>query len=286
MATELMDSELMNSELSGSGGCCLSRGFRKSLGSWGPFLAGSLAALGLCAAMAVAFWCGRATSNPSEWTKLSAIPSDRIHPELRGIEQLRASATHGGPTMAVCTAQVDEDAEGFFTLDYLTGDLKGWVYYPRMAAFGGLFATNVIQYLGPPGKNPEYLLISGGALPAPSGSNVRAASSLLYVVDVKLGSFVAFTIPWNRSMENSGVQQMNTFVPVGGDVIRPMMGPGNRKPPAVNPNANNKAGNANPNPNDPNNGDPDNPDPNAPNPNQPPKNNQPNNNNNNRKPAK
>jgi len=169
-------------------------------------------------------------------------------------------------------------------LDYLTGDLKGWVYYPRMAAFGGLFATNVIQYLGPPGKNPEYLLISGGALPAPSGSNVRAASSLLYVIDVKLGSFVAFTIPWNRSMENSGVQQMNTFVPVGGDVIRPMMGPGNRKPPAVNPNANNKAGNANPNPNDPNNGDPD--DPNAPNPNQPPRNNQPNNNNNNRKPAK
>jgi len=286
MATELMDSELMDSELNGSRGCCYSRGLQKVLGNWGPYLAGCLAGLGLCTALGIAFWCGRATSNPSDLNNLSGVPADRIHPELRRIEQLRASATHGGTTMAVCTGQVDEDAEGFFTLDYLTGDLKGWVYYPRMAAFGGLFATNVIQYLGPPGKNPEYLLISGGALPAASGSNVRAASSLLYVVDVKLGSFVAFTIPWNRSMENSGVQQMNTFVPVGGDVIRPMMGPGNRKPPVVNPNANNKAGNANPNPNDPNNGDPDNPDPNAPNPNQPPKNNQPNNNNNNRKPAK
>jgi hypothetical protein len=36
--------------------------------------------------------------------------------------------------MAVCTAQVGDDAEGFFALDFITGDLKGWVYYPKMGA--------------------------------------------------------------------------------------------------------------------------------------------------------
>jgi hypothetical protein len=115
-----------------------------------------------------------------------------------------------------------------------------------MQAFGGLFATNVIQYLGTAGgKNPEYLLVSGGSASGPSGGQVRAAQSLIYVVDVKLGTFVAFAIPWNRAMENSGMAQMNTLLPVGGDAIRPMTNAGQRKAPALDPNQ--KANQANPN---------------------------------------
>lgn len=282
-----MSLEVLNENDRRSDACCQGLAWPRLAGAGKPFFWGATAGLCLFGMLAIAYGVGRATAPQGPSPTLSSqeglaalglgnVPIQNIPPEL-----LRASASHGGSTMAVCTAQVDENAEGFFTLDYLTGDLKGWVYYPRVGGFGGLFATNVIQYLGPPGKNPEYLLVSGHAMPPASGTNVRAAASLIYVVDVKLGQFVAFTIPWNRAMENSGVQQVNPFVPVGGDVIRPMVGPGVRKPPAVNPNGN-ANGNVDPNA-DPNN---------AGNGNQqPPKNNVPNNpannnNNNNKKPPK
>jgi len=229
------------------------------------FRTGVLAGAGALTLLGGTFLAERWSANPTKELSLTQlntaglnqIPSDRIHPDFKA-EWLRATATHGGSNLAVCTASAGEEAEGFFTLDFQTGDLKGWVYYPRMGGFGGLFATNVVQYLGPSGKNPEYLLVSGATHSAPSGGNVRASNSLIYVVDAKLGTFVAFAIPWNRSMESSGVQQMNTLMPVGGDVIRPMIGPGQRKPPAVDPNqkANqappNNPNNANANPNNAN----------------------------------
>lgn len=235
------------------------------------FRSGVLVGAGVLATLGGAFLAGRwSAKSPTEAsagsmgvpfsgtrTAASEISADRIHPDFKA-EWLRATATHGGSNLAVCTASAGEEAEGFFALDFLTGDLKGWVYYPRMGGFGGLFATNVIQYLGPPGKNPEYLLVSGSTHSAPSGGNMRAANSLLYVVDAKLGTFVAFTIPWNRSMESSGVQQMNTLLPVGGDIIRPMVGPGQRKAPAVDPNQK-----ANQDPNNQNNANPNNANPNG-----------------------
>jgi hypothetical protein len=165
--------------------------------------------------------------------------------------------------MAVCTAPIDEEVDGFFALDYLTGDLKGWVFNPRNGSFGGLFLTNISQYLGPPGKNAEYLLVSGRISPPASGSSTRAAGMVLYVVDVRGGGFAAFSVPWDRTMRNAGATQASLFNPVGGDMIRPPMaqGAGPRKPAAGNapnpkaPNApaNNPAGNNAPGNNAPGN---------------------------------
>jgi hypothetical protein len=78
-------------------------------------------------------------------------------------------------------------------------------------------------------------------------------------------TFVAFAIPWNRAMESSGVAQMNTLLPVGGDAIRPMTNAaGQRKAPALDPNQ--KANQANPNAANPPNANP-NANPNQANPN-------------------
>jgi len=244
------------------------------------FLIGIATGLALATVLLGSFFAGRWSAESVQIdtanSQLSAIPSNRVHPDLPA-EWLGATATHGMSNMAVCTAAAGEEAEGFFALDFLTGDLKGWVYYPRMQAFGGLFATNVVQYLGPPGKNPEYLLVSGASLSSPTGGQVRPSHSLLYVVDAKLGTFVAFTIPWNRSMESSGVAQMNALLPVGGDAIRPMIGPGQRKAPAVDPNQ--KANQANPNQPNPNQQNPNQQNPNQQNPNQANPNQVPNNQN-------
>ncbi|MFO0012686.1 MAG: hypothetical protein ACK553_08095 [Planctomycetota bacterium] len=223
-----------------------------------------------CSLLGIGFWMGKRSPNEA----VVSLGRSPLPPEI-----LQATATHGASTMAVCTGAIDAEAEGFFALDFITGDLKGWVFNPRTGGFGGLFATNISQVFGAaPAKNAEYLLVSGQVQPPAAGSTTRIASMCLYVVDVRGGQFAAFSIPWDRSMRVSGATQANVFIPIGGDTIRPPIGPGAgaagpRKPPA---------GNANPNPNanDPNAQDPNAKDPNAPgkNPN-PPKNNQNKNNN-------
>jgi hypothetical protein len=133
--------------------------------------------------------------------------------------------------MAVCTAPVGEDSEGFFALDFITGELKAWVYYPRMGGFGGMFMTNVQPMLGA-SKNPEYLLVSGLAATPPSGGNVRLAPSIVYVVDMKSGYFAAYTVPWDKSRESTGMGQMSQMIFVGGGQVREPMGTGVKKPTA------------------------------------------------------
>jgi hypothetical protein len=209
-------------------------------------LGGMLAGIILTALLGTAFFWGRQTAAKDSQPWVNGIPANRLHPDF-----LSASASHGGVNMAVCTAQVDENAEGFFTLDYLTGDLKGWVYYPRQAAFGGMFMTNVQGNLGM-SKNPEYLLVSGAATPKSLGGNIRPAASLIYVVDMRSGYFAAYTIPWDRTSEASAVPQSGSFTFVARDQIREPWGAGVKKP------ANQPApGQKNPGkPNDPNNPDP------------------------------
>ena len=180
---------------------------------------GSLVAYGVFAGIALsmmvgtAFWLGReSASSQSTW---NGIARDKVPADL-----LAASATHGGTNMAVCTAQVGDDAEGFFALDFITGDLKGWVYYPKMGRFGGLFMTSVKQQLGQ-SKNPEYLLVSGGTFGARLVGNVKLAQSLIYVVDTRSGQFAAYSAPWNSAMENSsGTPQVSQMILMDGGQIR------------------------------------------------------------------
>ena len=152
--------------------------------NWTYWAGGLFCGIAFTFLLGIAFWAGRqSASTLEESTSWNDIPRDRIHPDL-----LSATSTHGGTNMAVCTAAVGDDAEGFFTLDYITGDLRGWVYYPRQGAFGGMFATNVKPQLGE-SKNPEYLLVSGYTAAARLGGNVRLAQSLIYVVDTRSGYF-------------------------------------------------------------------------------------------------
>ncbi len=245
------------------------------------FLFGMIVAVAGVGMSIGAFYYGQQTASTSSFD--IGMPTSRLHPEF-----LQATASHGSSTLAVCTGQVDENAEGFFTLDYMTGELNAWVYYPRQGAFGGRFNTNVTNFMtSMPGKNAEYLLVTGGAAPPPGNSQIRAAACIVYVVDVVSGEFAAFTIPWSKSAENSAQAQMNQFGFLGRDAIRPMMMKQGAKPalkpnpPPNNPNVKpNNANNANANNANANNanGDPD-MDANNGGVQQPPRNNPANNNN-------
>ncbi len=146
---------------------------------------------------------------------------------------LNATATHGGADMAVATGLMDEDSEGLYTLDFKTGELTCFVYYPRMQRFGGMYKTNVTQQLAAT-RNAEYLMVTGRATTPSTGSTSRPALSLVYVVDTKSGQFAAYGVPLNRTLESSGQLQAGQLAFVHGGEIRPPSAGGGRRtlPPA------------------------------------------------------
>jgi len=137
---------------------------------------------------------------------------------LPGFEELRlkATATHGGETFAVATGHVDEDVEGLFTLDFLTGDLQCFVVNLRTRSIGGLFRTNVTAALNAEkGKKPNYLLVTGDAASIGNVGGQRPAAALCYVVDANSGDVAAFSFFWNKSAMSSGTPQPGEMLLVG-----------------------------------------------------------------------
>jgi hypothetical protein len=172
------------------------------------FLIGSFSALLIISFMVAAVGVGY------QWGRSNVLPAS---PAL--VEALHASTAQRNSTMAVATGMISEDIEGIFFLDFLTGDLQCWVYYPRTGLFGAKYAVNVTAQL-PGGKNPEYLLVTGASIPSHASNNARSANCLAYVVDVHSGAFAAYGVPWNISAEKSGQPQQAPLLPVGGGQIR------------------------------------------------------------------
>lgn len=136
-------------------------------------------------------------------------------------QQLHAIATHGSDKMALATGRIDEGVEGIFILDFITGDLTCQVLNPRSGTLGGLFRQNVVQDLGvEQGKQPKYLLVTGGLEIRQNISNVRPAKSLVYVADSNTGHWVAYMLPWNQQLANAGGAQAAPMVAVGRGTAR------------------------------------------------------------------
>ena len=138
---------------------------------------------------------------PSAYT----LPGGASHSQSTAIPalgqfKLQALASHGADTFAIATGPVDDEVEGLFTLDYLTGDLQCFVINPRTFARGGLFKTNIAKDLAPAkGKKPTYLIATGRITPAGGAEGpLRPAGCICYVVDANTGEAVAYSFPWAR----------------------------------------------------------------------------------------
>ena len=136
------------------------------------------------------------------------------------IDMLHATATHGGTDMAMATGQLDEDSEAVYFLDYKTGDLSCYLYYPRYQRFGGTFKTNVTTQL-PATRNADYLMVTGRANTPAVTSNTRPSQALVYVLDTRSGVFAAYGVPVSRTLESAGQPQTGQLVFVAGGEVRP-----------------------------------------------------------------
>lgn len=148
------------------------------------------------------------------WQRPTPSSGIQLPPEL-----LKASATHGTNNFAVATGLVSDDAEGVFFLDFLTGELTCWVYYPRIQQFNAKFTTNVSAALPAAGQNPQYLMVTGTMTGVVGAANARPGGCLVYVVEPTSGTFVAYAVPWNRAVEKQQAPQAGQLIPAGGGQV-------------------------------------------------------------------
>jgi hypothetical protein len=171
--------------------------------AWGMLAIGIIVGLAIGGAATLGVLLGQRGSG------VAAVPG------LGGL-QLKAMASHGAETFAIATGHVDEDVEGLYTLDFLTGDLQCFVINPRNGAMGGWFKTNVAGVMSvEKGKKPSYLIATGGINVAGGYGGQRPAASLCYVVDANTGEVAAFSFPWAKAATSAGVAQATEMRLVG-----------------------------------------------------------------------
>jgi hypothetical protein len=125
---------------------------------------------------------------------------------------VQATATDRQDNFAVTTGWVDQDMEGVFFLDSLTGVLKGAVLNAKSGKFTAFYQQNILADLEiQPDRNPKFLLVTGGAaLPTLPGGK-RLGNSVIYIVEVTTGRTVAYGIPWvtgNSARTVQGISQL------------------------------------------------------------------------------
>ena len=124
---------------------------------------------------------------------------------------LHASATDGYESFSIATGMVDNDVEGLYFLDYLTGDLVGAVINPKTGTFNSRFTYNVSNDFTGTGRNAKYLMVTGIANLPRGRAGYQPASSIVYIADATSGQVGAYVMPWNSSMQAAGKPQVGEF---------------------------------------------------------------------------
>lgn len=171
-------------------------------------------AIGLLVGVGMMFGaiCALTVSRPSAQQISNASLVDATFPDWK----LHASASHGSETLAIATGSVDEEAEGAFFLDYLTGELQCYVVDPRLGKFTGLFKTNVIKDLpAEKGKKPAYVMATGTWTPVRGAGVARPSNCIVYVADANTGYFAAYYFPWVKGARGTGQLQAAPMLLLG-----------------------------------------------------------------------
>ena len=72
-------------------------------------------------------------------------------------------------------------------------------------------------------KKPNFLMVTGVASFASSGSSTRPASSVVYVIETNSGKFACYVLPWQRDIASRGGTQGGEFALVDVGTARNVM---------------------------------------------------------------
>jgi hypothetical protein len=113
---------------------------------------------------------------------------------------IHATATDRQDTFAMATGLLDEGVEAVYTLDFLTGELRGAVLNPSTRTFGALYQRNISEDLKvEPGKNPKYVMVTGN-VDLRSGGQFQFGDSVIYIAELGTGNLGVYAVPFNPSV--------------------------------------------------------------------------------------
>ena len=139
---------------------------------------------------------------------------------------LFATASDTGETMSLATGPIDDEMEGLFILDFITGDLACAVLNSRTSKLGGVFKTNIIKDLGiEEAKKPAYLMTTGGATFVGRTGPSQPARCVVYVCDQNTGNFGAYSLAWNRTAAQAARMQAGALILLHKDNARAVRAP-------------------------------------------------------------
>ena len=112
---------------------------------------------------------------------------------------MHAVATDHSENFTIATGALDDELEGVFFLDFLTGSLKAAVLSTSTGRFTSMYETNVMNDLGVnAAQNPKFLMVTGTAGLRKTGANVQPGNSVVYVTEITTGRVAAYAVPWTR----------------------------------------------------------------------------------------
>ncbi len=128
---------------------------------------------------------------------------------------VHAVATHGQDNFAIATGVLDENVEGIFVLDAITGDLKGAAMNIQTRRFNTWYEYNVSRDLQTAGsKNPRYRMVTGMTNIRQVVAAGQLGRTVIYVAEATSGQMMAYGVPWVTGRHSSPVLLRERFIPL------------------------------------------------------------------------
>jgi hypothetical protein len=125
-----------------------------------------------------------------------------------------ASATSSQESLIVATGEIDSSIEAVYTLDTLTGELRGRVLNPALGRFTIRFGYPSVAKDFEGVKNPKFLMVTGIADLRQGYRGVKMARSIVYIAEATTGKVVAYGAPWDQTKASSPQGFTAAFVPL------------------------------------------------------------------------
>jgi len=128
---------------------------------------------------------------------------------------VHAVATHGQDNFAIATGPLDENVEGIFVLDAVTGNLKAAAMNIQTRRFNTWYEYNVARDLpGSGGKAPQYRIVTGVTNVRQVVAAGQLGRTVVYVADATTGQVMAYGVPWVTGRHTSPVPLRETLIPL------------------------------------------------------------------------
>ena len=123
--------------------------------------------------------------------------------------ELNAGTSTRAKSLSMATGQIDEDVEGLFVLDHISGNLQCWILNPRTGQPIGFYTANVKQDLASDGKTgeSEYVMVTGDFFFRGGAGNEAPGRTVCYVGDAGTGNVVGYGLVYNESAIKRGTAQ-------------------------------------------------------------------------------